>query len=181
MWMYIWCQLSALKLSSGYRKPNQAPSERSMVWMVGGVEDTGTCQAMVWETWEECPVRRGCVMGRPSGISSHQACITIWSDLFRDSHAFKTQQHSRPPPLSMYWWSLRSYWMLICFRSLALFLYDLPSPNNGTLHALNVFKYWFAHHSLQPEERNGKRQAGAFELSYKNTPAERSLTAFKFQ
>ena len=45
--------------------------------------------------------------------------------------------------------SLYTYWTLICFRSLAIFSYDLPCPNNGTPHALHVFKYWFAHHPPQ--------------------------------
>lgn len=49
----------------------------------------------VWETWGVWP---GCVTGRPSGITSHQAPTTIWSCLFQDPLAFKTQQHTQPPP-----------------------------------------------------------------------------------
>lgn len=103
----------------------------------------------VWEAWGEWPGWTGCVIGRPSGITSHQARTTIWSCLFQDSLPFETHPHSLPAPprpAPIHWCTLHGYWPLICFRSLALFLYDLHHPkNNGTPHALNVFKYWSAH------------------------------------
>lgn len=51
----------------------------------------------VWETWRVWPLWTGCVMGRPSAITSHHAHNTIWSDLFQGLLAFKTQQHTWPP------------------------------------------------------------------------------------
>lgn len=135
---------------------------------------------------------------RPSGITSHQASSTIWSYLIPDQPAFKTPQHSRPPysnivpsPHSkcpLQWCTLHSYWPLICFRSLALFFYDLHSLNNAAPHALNVFKYWSAH--VPQSHKGGSLKEKEQKRIHKDSRAvtqkhprrkknmERSLTAF---
>lgn len=56
----------------------------------------------VWETWRVWLLWTGCVMGGPSGITSHHVHNTIWSHLFQGPLAFKTQQNTWPPAPSLH-------------------------------------------------------------------------------
>lgn len=126
-------------------------------------------RASTGTVWETCMyVWPSCVTGTPSGITSHQALTTIWPYPL----AFETQQHAwaaPTPPANapLHWCSLHSYWPLICFRSPALFLYDLRPPSNITACALHVFKYWFEQHLPQSRKERKRIHKGG---SSRQTP-----------
>lgn len=105
----------------------------------------------VWETYRVWPVWTGCVMGRPSGITSHAAPY--------DHTPSSLILHPAP----MHWWTRSSYWTLICFRSLALFcyLYDILLPKQwhsacSTCLQILIFPTPSAGVKGEPEERNEK-------------------------
>lgn len=160
-----WRRLSSCVLRSGYLKADEVASQRNM-----GLNDEQG--GKYCDMSSHSTANMGGMVSMDSLCNGKAICLqspgiqhNMIKRLPRQSRlqkitAFRAQQppqppHTHPPCIDrVYALIERSYvsghWHYSRMTS--------PTPNNGTPHALHVFKYWFAHHPLQSHKGSLRKE-----------------------